>query len=214
MWEQLLIVFGGNATLLIVLGFLFRSLISQLLTKDIEKFKTQLKADADKSVEQYKSTLQMTALEHQVRFSKLHEKRAQVIADLYERFVTAYSDTDTYHFWLGAAGSQAYEGQAHEAMKSLEQAYKFFEMSRIYLSESLSLELDNFFHATRNLTQDVEALVRKSDPIVELPSQAEKETLETLRSELPAMRQRLDAEFKKLIEPLCVDLPNSADSWN
>jgi hypothetical protein len=83
-WEQLLFLFGGNAMLLAVLGYLFKSLLSQLLTKDIEKFKSQLKADADVSIERLKSTLQMTALEHQVRFSKLHEKRALVVADLYD----------------------------------------------------------------------------------------------------------------------------------
>lgn len=69
-WQELLIVFGGNATLLIVLGILFKSLLSQMLTKDIQKYKAQLKADADVSIERLKSTLQMAALEHQVRFEE------------------------------------------------------------------------------------------------------------------------------------------------
>jgi hypothetical protein len=46
----------------------------------------------DAEIERLKTSLQMTALEHQVRFSKLHEKRAKVIADLYCQFAVAPAD--------------------------------------------------------------------------------------------------------------------------
>jgi hypothetical protein len=39
--------------------------------------------------EQVKNSLQIAALEHQVRFSKLHEKRAEVIENAYGRLVDA-----------------------------------------------------------------------------------------------------------------------------
>ena len=41
-WQSILLALGGNAALLLVLGFLARSLGSQLLAKDLEKFKAQL----------------------------------------------------------------------------------------------------------------------------------------------------------------------------
>src|SRR5947208_2204142 len=129
-WQQLLIAFGGNAMLLIVLGYLFRSLLSQLLTKDVEKFKAELKANADVSIERLKSALQMAAVEHQVRFSKLHEKRALVVADLYELFVTAYWAAHTYHQWFISAAGPGEEEQATEAWQSLHKAYRFFEANR------------------------------------------------------------------------------------
>jgi hypothetical protein len=50
-------------------------------------FKTRIKADADIEIERVKNSLQIVAIEHQVRFAKLHEKRAQVIADLYKQLV-------------------------------------------------------------------------------------------------------------------------------
>ena len=59
-WKALLVAFGGNVTLLFLLGYFGRSLVSQVLAKDIEKFKADL---------------QLAAVEHQVRFSKLHERR-------------------------------------------------------------------------------------------------------------------------------------------
>ena len=49
------------------------------------RFKTRLKSDADIEIERLKNSLQMLAMEHQVRFSKLHEKRAEVIGEVYKR---------------------------------------------------------------------------------------------------------------------------------
>ena len=40
--EQVFIAFGGNAALLLLLGFLGRSLIQALLAKDIKRFETDL----------------------------------------------------------------------------------------------------------------------------------------------------------------------------
>lgn len=74
LWQSLLVAFGGNAAVLLVLGFLGRSLMSSVLAKDIEKFKADL---------------HVAAIEHEVRFSKLHEKRAEVLAELYKLLVAA-----------------------------------------------------------------------------------------------------------------------------
>jgi hypothetical protein len=42
LWQALLVAFGGNAALLLVIAFLARSIVGNLLTKDIEKFKGEL----------------------------------------------------------------------------------------------------------------------------------------------------------------------------
>ena len=83
-WREILLALGGNATLLLVLAFLSRSLLQTWLTKDIKKFETdlkgkadselerlkaELKAEGDVSIEQLKSRLQQAATERGVRFS-------------------------------------------------------------------------------------------------------------------------------------------------
>jgi hypothetical protein len=81
---------GGGAVLLGAAAWLIKTVLNDRLARDAEGFKAQLKADADKEIETLKSSLQMVAVEHQVRFSNLHEKRAEVIAELYKRLVGAY----------------------------------------------------------------------------------------------------------------------------
>ena len=81
-WQVIVAAVLGNAAVLAVLGFLAKALLGQLLQRDILSFQFELKAKADSATEQLKSDLQIRTIEHQVRFSRLHEKRANVIADL------------------------------------------------------------------------------------------------------------------------------------
>jgi hypothetical protein len=90
-WQDVIVAvfttIGGGAVLLGAAAYLIRAALTQRLLLDAEGFKSQLKASADAEVERLKVSLQMSALEHEVRFSKLHEKRAEVIAELYGRLV-------------------------------------------------------------------------------------------------------------------------------
>ncbi len=178
--------------------------VKNTLMQETEAFKIRLKADADVQNEQLKTSLQMTALEHEVRFSKLHEKRAEVIADLYARFVKAYWAAWTYHQWTERPGGPTQEQQADSARQKLHKAFVFFEINRIYLSDPLAGSLDVFFERAKILTlkaQYFDAKSNKTEHVAQLHHDARTEGLEAFQKEFPEMRQRLDAEFKRLIEP-------------
>ncbi|MGD1104066.1 MAG: hypothetical protein ABSA59_18615 [Terriglobia bacterium] len=152
-WKEILIALGSNATLLVVLGFLARSLLNTWLTKDIKRFETDLKASADSelerlkyelkskadaSIEQLKNHLQLIATEHQVRFSKLHEKRAEVIDQVYARLVEARMEGKRF------IATDAYitdRLQQKEAWKKtaerMEDVSVYIQKHRIYLPERI-----------------------------------------------------------------------------
>jgi hypothetical protein len=81
-WQEFLQTLGGQAVLLAAVGYLIKTLVSSRLEKDAEAFKADLKRNADIEIERLKNALQMTAIEHQVRFSKLHEQRVEIIGKL------------------------------------------------------------------------------------------------------------------------------------
>lgn len=87
LWQLAILALGGNAALLAVLGWLAKSLLSNLLAKDVKRYELELKAQTDLALERFKSEQQLRAGEHQVRFSRLHEKRAELIAALYKAVV-------------------------------------------------------------------------------------------------------------------------------
>ena len=95
-WQEVLTnVFatvGGGGVVLGAAGWLTKKLIDSQLARETEAFKIRLQGDANVEVERLKSSLQMTTLEHQVRFSKLHEKRAEVIAEVYAKLADVYAE--------------------------------------------------------------------------------------------------------------------------
>jgi len=76
-WIGILKNLGFFTVLTTALGFLSRSLIKQVLNRQIEEFK---------------HNLEMRAFEHKVIFSNLHEKRAEIIISLYSKL---YNTSDT-----------------------------------------------------------------------------------------------------------------------
>jgi len=79
-WTTVLVTLGGQTVLLAIVAFLARSLMSSLMAKDLEAFKADLESKSNVAIERLRADLQLTAFEHQIRFSKLHERRAEVLA--------------------------------------------------------------------------------------------------------------------------------------
>src|SRR5712692_5646461 len=95
-WQTILLAFGGNAALLAVLGILGKSFLDKLIVRDTKQFESDLKAKSDAAIEHLKNELQLRTIEHQVRFSRLHEKRAVVIAELYGHLVEAIWEAESF----------------------------------------------------------------------------------------------------------------------
>jgi hypothetical protein len=83
MIEAIITAIGGTAILLAVVAWLIRSLIGQYLSKDLENYKEKLRSQSAVELERLKGELAMNAAAHQIRFSKLHEKQATLIEELY-----------------------------------------------------------------------------------------------------------------------------------
>lgn len=95
-WQTILLAFGGNAALLAVLGLLGKSMLEKLITRDTKRFEAELKTKSDAVIEQLRSDLQIRSIEHQVRFARLHEKRATVIAELYGHLVETLWEAESF----------------------------------------------------------------------------------------------------------------------
>lgn len=81
--EVLTLVFT-QTILLAVLGFIGRSIYLHWLSKDLERFKDQLRFQQETHLRQTQHSLDLLKLEHQVRFSALYEKRFLKIEELHK----------------------------------------------------------------------------------------------------------------------------------
>lgn len=126
-WGQVFATAMINTVLVGFLLFLARSPIEQSLKKSLEKFKVDL---------------QLAAFEHQTRFTKLHERRAEVIAHLYRLIVQAERSLRHVAHPFEYSGDPS-RGELTQIAYDNGRAFSdYFEEHRILLSDDLCRQLD------------------------------------------------------------------------
>ncbi len=167
----------------------------------MEAFKARLKAGADIEAEKLKSALQMVAFEHQIRFSNLHAKRAEVTAEIYFQMVDAeqYGKRFVYVDVFDETREQAYS----EKIKKLVGFYFFLEKRRIYLPEDICALMQKFVDSIRksvirtNIYEPIEQFF--SQKVLEEKVKVIQEVNEAFEGSIPAARAPLEREFRRLL---------------
>jgi len=217
-FQEVLLALGGNAALLVVLGFLARSLVQTWLAKDIKTFeqalqnaansrlehlKYELKSEGDVSIEQLKSRLQQAAAEHQLRFAKLHEKRAEVIEDVYQRLVELEKGYGKFVLVDGyETDSQKQQAARDNINQAMYDVALLIEKHRIYLPAdvcaSLKAFLDIMWHNAINV--GVYGSFSYPNPqTLQERHKAFRDAYDVLQKEIPDARGELENEFRKLL---------------
>lgn len=189
---------GSGAVFLASAGWLIKKVLEDRLARDADVFKTRLKADADVEIERLRSSLQMVAAEHQIRFSNLHEKRAEIIAEVYRRLVLVYWDGRM--FLLTSLTPQ----QADEFSKTDNEARELFayvDQHRIYLPQSICESLDRFIHKMQGhiFSAGLGALKYPNGPTPAERVKAFREAYQEFEAEIPSARKALEDEFRKIL---------------
>jgi len=140
-----------------------KSAIKNEYDEKLETHKAQLKAQADIESERLRSQLSIAATEHQVKFSRLHDKRAEVIAELYGLLVQAHWDAESFVSVLEWSNEPTKEQKYVTAMNAIADFFRFFEKNKIYLPASLCELLEKFVRAMREKVIGFGVYVRYDD---------------------------------------------------
>lgn len=162
LWQTILIGFGGPSFLIGVLAYLSKTLLTQWLSREVRRqdaelsrnaksFELELKAKYDLAAEQLKSELQRSASEHQIRFARLHEKRAETIAEAYALLAEILWNLESYVKPMQLVGEPSMEEKKHATLKSIVDFYRFFEKNRIYLPAAACDALSAFIGQIKQL---------------------------------------------------------------
>jgi len=209
LWQALLVGFGGNAVLLLVLSFLGRGLINNFFNKDIEKFKGNLqleiekfKGDSQLAIEKFKGELELAAIEHEIRFTKLHERRAEVLADIYKFLNLAIWETEDLLAVFEWPGKKTKEEKYQSARNAIVEYARFFAQNRIYFTEDLCSSLETIARRLRTLADEFGVYLNFEQP----SDTARKQKIEawvggwnSLQIEIPPMRNAIEKEFRQLL---------------
>lgn len=203
-WQTIILALGGNVALLAVLGWLSKSFVSQLLAKDIEGFKQSLRSESDAALKQLSHDLEKSTIEHQVRFSKLHEKRAEVIAELYGLLVQAYWDISSFASPAEWAGEPNKQEKYVTAMNASAEFYRYFEKHKIYMPERLCSQINEFSQEMRSKAIGFGVFVKYDDEnmnerLYEQKHQKWDEAWVYFEKNAPAARAALENELRNIL---------------
>lgn len=183
---------------LTVVGFVSKSIFTQLLSRDIERFK----ANRETELERFKSDLQRSSFEHQTRYQNLHVKRAEIIAELYSVLVQAEHDAIslTYPDQGNSEPSQAEKIKG--ALKSAKILYDCFEKNRIYFKPESCEKIADFIQGLS------ESLVEFNNQVLahHTHQDDQKEKIEKwgeiwakLTTELSSIKNEIEHEFREIL---------------
>ncbi|TAF99395.1 MAG: hypothetical protein EAZ30_00055 [Betaproteobacteria bacterium] len=203
-WQTILLAIGGNTAVVAVLGFLGKSLLEKLVTRDTKRFESDLKAKSDAAIEHLKGELQLKAVEHKERFSRLHEKRATVIAELYGCLVEMLWEAESFLSPLQWVGEPNQEEKHRLAMNKLVEFFRFFDKNRIYLPEELCESLEKLAMQVRSHIISSGVYIKYKDETLNDHTRESKEKAwnagwGAIRNEVPQARKLLEERFRGLL---------------
>ena len=211
---QLLSSAAASVFLSGLLVWLTKSWISERLKNAIkneydeklETHKAQLKAQADIESERLRSQLNIAATEHQVKFSRLHEKRAEVIAELYGLLVQARWDAASFISPAEFVGEPTKREKYVIAMNAIADFFRFFEKNKIYLPATLCDLIENFVQTMRQKTIGFGVYVNIDEESMAPQSYKNKHeawmaSWEYFDKEVPVARAALEQELRNILGP-------------
>lgn len=144
-------------------------------------------------IERLKSELHVKALEHQTLFTRYHERRSEVLEELYGRLWYASARIANLVNLMQSADTT---DRIEPTQESLAQLEDFFYRKRIFLSEELAVKIDGIIQTIRVALARWQRSQRpgwseKNDPWVRAD--------EAMRDEVPPVLRELESEFRSLL---------------
>ena len=215
----LLAILGTSTCLVAVLGWLLRTFITHRLqhatvafkevlqresTTAIERLKNDLQSQSAIAVEQLKNSLQIRAIEHQIRFSKMHERQAEIIAEIYRMLVVAISEAESFLSPISFNGEATKQEKHVKARQKLGELFQYYSVEKIYVPSSLC-------NALEKIMQDIQKYISAfgvwtsyeefelTDESQQKKFEAWQQGYEAIQKLLPAVKASLENEFRKIL---------------
>ena len=161
---------------------------------------------ASRRLEEFKTNLRSAAFEHETRFARLHERQAEVIAELYKRLVRLQSNLRSFAHTIDSEVLNYTKREQDKATgESLDAFRDYFREHRIYLPESLGERIEEFWRlsmlayaelAWADLSQD---LASDDESYSEQYIQELANASQVLADKISPVRDDIAQEFRKLI---------------
>jgi hypothetical protein len=198
MSEELIKFFGGSALFLAAVSWLIRSLITNRLSKDVEDFKSSLRHQSQLELQEAGHLLRISSLEHEHRVAALHEKRAVVIAKLYELLVEFIGAAESYANPAEFSGEPNKDEKAKILGEKASEFRRYFVTNRIYFPKQICNAIDNLWSEAISPVSKF-SFWRKQEGAARNVSEAWFEAWDVMSKKVPPLLESIEDEFRSLI---------------
>ncbi len=152
--------------------------------------------------EEIKSSIGIGTLEHQIKFSKLHEKRIEVIEGLYHRLVDM--ETKGKDFVYRSGPTHELGSQFDAANKAIDEFISYSKLNKFWVDkmlfdeiENVALRLDKIIHGAAFHCGVSLANTNQFDQAME----DNKRSVAAINEEIPAAKEKIVESIRKALEP-------------
>ena len=183
MTEEIIKILGGATILVAAVSWLFRSLTTHLLSKDIEIFRQQL-------------------IENQKRFGTLHEKRANIIEDLYSKLIDFLGAAESFSHIAEWKGEPSKEEKATILGGKAEEFLAYYLKNKIYFNKDICDKVDSLFAEVhkKTLTYRIQ-LAYKKDGVGDSKYLTDSwmDAWKFMQDKAPILLEAIQSEFRSIL---------------
>jgi hypothetical protein len=196
-WTELLKFVGGGTALLAIAAWLIRSLMLQVFSRDIERYKSVLKKEADKEIESLKVSLNIEASEHQIRFAKLQERRASIIEETYKKIVSLENSAAYLTTEVETEDYARLKEKADEFIDEFFEFNSFFEAHAIYFPGNIAKKVKDFNYLIFDFS--INTVYHSKPEDIKKFIKAFRGKEKSFESRNQEIKRFLESEFRKLL---------------
>jgi hypothetical protein len=204
--ESVWIALGGNAAFLLVVAFLGRKVITHWLDRDLETFKQALVDASALEIEKTRGALQIATNEHSILLSKLQERRADVIGEIYDHIASGIEALESYVRPLQLIGEANRDAKASLARGALIASLHVFDRKQIWLTAECAELVGQFMEELRKTFNryDIfrQAALDGDDAARREENREWMIAWDRITKDVVVARRGLEAEMRKLLEPV------------
>jgi len=197
----------SSGAILTVLGWLgkdwlWKVLFEKFILRESKRIELELQEKSQAAIEKLKNDLELRA----IAFSRLHEKRASVIAKMNSLLTETLWAAESALSVVQWAGEPSEREKLDAAGKKLTELFRYFDKHRVYLPVPLCEALESLIREVRRHVIGYGVYLTSSEET--LPEHARKakhkvlmDGYKYLKNNIPKIRQQLENEFRALLGP-------------
>ncbi len=202
-WNNVIKEIGSTTVIVAIIGWVLKSTITHWLDKNIDSYKNELKATAEKEIETTKAKLQVKVLERGIVYEQLIMKRTEILETLYKLLREAHDSAYLFGGSLIFGTRRVAEPRAESAIEKVSECYRYYSINKIYFTKNLDKKISDFFTyihgGAREYLQEIDSIQIIDDVQKQRDIELEfAKRLPEMESEINELLQSIESEFRKI----------------